>query len=323
METKRLEVFVEVVNAGGFRAAAGRLYLSQPAISQQIARLEQEIGVQLLDRSVRPTRVTAAGREFYGRCLRVLEGMRSVEALFEDAAAVRFGRVRIGLDRSLMHGDLPGVIRAFRERYPSAEVELRTVASGLLGEELESGRIDLGIGLSLGVTGRATSQRLSSEPLLLCLPARHPLTEYSDVSFVDLRNEAIILRPREEEPENHDAVIVACMAAGFSPRGVALPGSYLDHVGFTAGGYGLSLIPRSLAQLSLSTVRYLPFAREEAAAITAISWVPDRLDGVSSLLLRHCVEHFGGAVELPEPAQPSVAATAGGRPAREGQAELA
>ena len=289
METRRLEAFVALVDAGGFRQAADELFITQPALSQQIARLEKDVGVQLIDRTTRPITTTEAGREFYFRCRCVLDAMREVLQLLSDARDAQFGRVRVGIVPAMLFGSPASAVRSFQERFPEAEVGLRSIATSKLIEELEQGSVDVAILLTRPSLKDLSSVDLFSEDYMVCLPSGHPLEGQVEVSFAQLRDERLIQGIRSANPMGFDSVVSACMSAGFSPNSIDAYGSYLDHAGLVSAGMGVSFAPESVAHLRPNGVSYHKLVNPSASMTTSISWYPRRLDSVGRAFVDHCI----------------------------------
>lgn len=289
METRRLEIFVALVEAGGFKQAADSLFLTQPALSQHISRLEKDIGVTLIDRSLRPIGPTEAGREFYFRCRRVLDAMQDITQLLDDERSLEFGRVRVGIVPVMLFSEPARLVRSFIQAHPAVNITVRSIATALLVDELEQGSIDVGILLTQPNLKDLTSVELFSEEYLVCLPAGHPLAAQQEVSFAQLRSERILQGPRVANPEGYDAVVAACMRAGFSPRSVEAVGSYLDHAALVSAGIGVSFIPRSLSDIQLHDVVYRPLVDPSVGLTSSVSWYQRRLDSVGRSFVRHCI----------------------------------
>ncbi len=301
METRRLEMFVTLVDAQSFRTAAEQLFITQPALSQQIIRLENDVGMQLIDRSTRPFSVTAAGREFYLRCQQILEHVHGLEELMLRTRSGRLGRVRLGMARSLMYGHLPSVIKEYRDQQDAVEISISYNTTVEIVDSLESGRLDLAILLTAPGLAKLETVELYREPYLLAVPDDHRLASADVVRIDELRGEQIITIPRHTAPENHDALVVACMRAGFSPRGPIASGSYLDHIGMVSAGSGISFVPRSVTNLSMPNVVFRPLERPGVDAVVSLCWYPDRVDAVSNRL----VEHLRAAYDAdPDPQRP-------------------
>lgn len=289
METRRLEVFVTLIDAGGFKQAADALFITQPALSQQISRLEKDVGVTLVDRSMRPIAPTEAGREFYFRCRRVLDAMQDIDGLLDEDRSLALGRVRVGVVPAMMFSHPARVLRGFRRRYPNANVTVRSMATSVLIEELEQGSIDVAILLTEPDLKDLSSHTLHAEPYLVTLPEDHPLAAQDEVSFEQLRGERILQGPRVANPEGWDAVIAACMRAGFSPRQGEAFGSYLDQAAMVSAGQGVAFIPSSLTDIPVHDVVYRPLVNPTVELRSAVSWYERRLDSVGRALVRHCI----------------------------------
>jgi len=285
-------MFVTLVDAGSFRSAAEQLFISQPALSQQINRLETDLGLQLIDRSQRPVRLTAAGREFHIRCRDVLDQVTEIESLMSAVKDGTVGRVRLGLASALMYGHVPSAVKVFREAFPRVEVEISNRVTTQVQEELEEGRLDVAILFTRSSMKGLTSRRLYSEPYRVALPIDHPLAGEECVTFSQLREESVIMIPRHAAPENHDALIVACMQADFSPRGPVVAGSYLDHVALTSAGFGVSFVPESLTRLRLDNVVYKPIGAPTVEATISISWFQDRANFAARAFVEHFLVHY-------------------------------
>lgn len=289
METRRLEAFVALVDAGGFRQAADELFITQPALSQQIARLEKDVGVQLIDRTTRPITTTEAGREFYFRCRNVLDSMREVSQLLSDARDAQFGRVRIGIVPAMLFASPARAVRTFQERFPEAEVSLRSIATGTLIEELEQGSVDVAVLLTRPTLKDLSTVDLFSDDYMVCLPSGHRLGGQDEVSFAELRDERFIQGIRAANRMGFDSVVSACMSAGFSPNSVEAFGSYLDHAGLVSAGMGVSFAPQSFAHLRPNGVSYHKLVNPSASMTATISWYPRRLDSVGRAFVDHCI----------------------------------
>lgn len=139
-----LEVFIAVATVGSFRAAAQRMGLSQPAVSQRIQRLEAQIGLSLFTRSTRRVELTDAGRRLQERGERMVHDLQRTLKELRDEAGVRAGRVSFGVSQSLMAPyAIPSVMVRFIQEYPGVRLNLVDVAWNAVLAQLTDGRIDL------------------------------------------------------------------------------------------------------------------------------------------------------------------------------------
>lgn len=289
METRRLEIFVALVDAGGFKQAAASLFITPPALSQQISRLEKDVGVALIDRTMRPIVPTEAGREFYFRCRRVLEAMQHITQLLDDERSHEFGRVRVGIVPAMMYSTPAKAVRRFIREHPAANVQVRSIATSLLIDELEQGSIDVAVLLTQPDMKDLSSTTLFSEEYLACLPVDHALADQEEISFAELRNERILQGPRVANPAGYDAVVTACMRAGFSPRTLEVMGSYMDHAAMVSAGMGVGFMPESLSDIHPHDVVYRRLVNPSVGLTASISWFERRLDSVGRAFVRHCI----------------------------------
>jgi DNA-binding transcriptional LysR family regulator len=143
----KLEVFNMVVQAGSFSAAAERLFLSQPAVSQHVQALESSLGVQLFERGPRGVRLTASGEILYDYTRCILSLLSEAESAVTNVSQLNSGQIRIGATPGVGSYVLPGWIQAFRMRYPKLTVSLLTdvtarVVAALLNHTLDAGFIE-------------------------------------------------------------------------------------------------------------------------------------------------------------------------------------
>src|SRR4029079_4707025 len=179
MELRQLRSFVAVAEELHFRRAADRLHLAQPSVSQQIRKLEAELGVPLFDRNRRGAALTPAGKVF-------LAEARDLRARAEHAAAVaratgsgRHGRLRMSLTRSLTGGIAGAIVDAYRARYPEGELVLGVGTTMLHAEQLHAGEIDVGFVRPPLEDSGLEELRLAREPMVCGLPRGPRLREGS------------------------------------------------------------------------------------------------------------------------------------------------
>lgn len=179
MEFRQLEIFIAVVDAGSLTAAAARCHLSQPAVTQQIHALEEDVGEPLLIRRPRGVEPTAAGAGFAEHARRLLAERDRVRDAFSDRGRLRAGRVCFGIIPTIAPYLLPEWLGPFRERYPGIRIEISESRTGGLVSELVEGRIDFAILSDVPEAERRKGslryRELFREPLLLAAPEKHPL----------------------------------------------------------------------------------------------------------------------------------------------------
>ncbi|WAL68761.1 LysR family transcriptional regulator [Amycolatopsis cynarae] len=259
MELRALRYFVTVAEELHFGRAAERLGIVQPAVSQQIARLERELGVRLLDRSPRTVRLTEAGRRVLGSAREALAAAERVRT----AANKPGHRVRIGTTPGLGHR-LERGIDALREHNPSFEVVLVELPVGARIEALRNGELDLA--LARGQVSAAGLRIVPawSEPLRVLLSAHHPAATRDVIGLAELEACPLRIPSRDCDAPLHDAVITALHEAGLRPR-FGRPTGTIENTLIELGTdpRSWSILPADLIPRALSArVHAIPVAPE-------------------------------------------------------------
>jgi DNA-binding transcriptional LysR family regulator len=192
MELRQLTSFVAVAEELHFRRAAERLHLAQPSVSQQIRRLESELGVELFERDRRGAALTAAGEALLPEAREVLARADEAAAVARSTGIGERGRLRLSLTRSLTGGVAGAIVDAYRARYPDVELELALGTTMLHVEQLLEGVIDVGFVRPPLEHPALEELVLGREPMVCVLPSGHPLTKRTTVRPRDLDGEPLV-----------------------------------------------------------------------------------------------------------------------------------
>jgi DNA-binding transcriptional LysR family regulator len=244
----RLRALRAVAEYRSFSRAAEALGYTQSAVSQQIAALEHEVALTLLNRGVRPVALTDAGRLLAGHIEPVLEHLATAEAQLDAIRGLRAGRMRLAAFGSAYATFLPTAIARFRVRHPDVQVELVEAEPDVSLPSLRTGEVDIAIVYRFENADGDADDRLEAAHLLddehrAVLPDRHRLARRKAVSVVDLAEEAWIV-PRHDGPARgyRDGLERLCADAGFAPR-IAFETDDLQAVqAFVAAGLGIALM---------------------------------------------------------------------------------
>lgn len=296
METRRLEYFAVLIAERNFSRAASRLNITQSALSQQIQRLESDVGAQLIDRSIVPFELTAAGQLLLDHTRPLLENMKRIDALATDVKSGKVGRLRIGFVPSLLYSQLPSTVRAFRKRTPGTEIHLHMAPTDELAPMLRNEQIDVAFLYTRPPSSSGLNYtELYREPYVVVLPDDHPLAHRPDVSLAQLSQETILLSPRRHAAEAHDAILGACIASGFSAHDITIENSsYSDQIGFVAAGMGISLLPQRLSDhLQVPGIAYLPLAAPKLESRVLLVINPNMDDRIRNRFIQHCRREYG------------------------------
>ncbi|MFE9452365.1 LysR family transcriptional regulator [Streptomyces sp. NPDC006739] len=266
MELRQLTYFVAVAEELHFGRAAERLHIVQSAVSQQIQRLERELGAALFDRSPRRVRLTAAGERLLPEARAVLTAAEKARAAVAAPAVLRIG-TSTGLG-----AHLDRVLAAFAERAPDVPVELVSLPVAERLGSVAGGRLDAAFVRSADAPPGVRILPLWPDPLVAALPAAHPLAARPEIDLADLAALPLALTPRRTNPALVDLVVGACHQAGFEPVPGPFTGSLQDTLA-TIGARPLwTVVYASHARvLHTPKVAYLPFRAPGLALSTGLA----------------------------------------------------
>jgi len=225
MELRALRYFVTVADELHFGRAAERLHIAQPAVSQQVARLERELGVRLLDRSPRRVELTSAGQRVLDAARRTLAAAEQVRAAAGQATTtVRIGAAA-GLTARLERG-----IDALRERAPEFDVALVDLPVEAQLNALRQGELDLVLARGLGSAPGLVVLPAWTEPLLAVVSRHHPAADLAAVSLAELADDTLRFPARKHDPPLYEAVTGVLRDAGVCPKTSRPTGTIQDTV---------------------------------------------------------------------------------------------
>jgi DNA-binding transcriptional LysR family regulator len=246
LDPRRLRVLREVATRGSFSAAAAALAFTQPAVSQQIAALERETGTTLIERGVRPVRLTDAGRALMVHAEAVLAHLDEAQQELGEIAGLRRGRLRLASFPTAIATIVPHAVALFARRHP--DVDLTVVDDHQQGLIPRLARWELDLALIYDHEAlpepevRLDRTHLLDDPFDLLVPEGHPLARRSSVALKELADETWI----GGTPDGAYARIVlhSCRVAGFAPRVVFGSDDYNAVQAFVAVGLGVAILPR-------------------------------------------------------------------------------
>jgi LysR family transcriptional regulator, transcription activator of glutamate synthase operon len=272
MEFRQLRAAVMVANRLSFTAAAEELSVAQPALSQQIAALEGELGVRLFDRTNRRVTVTEAGRAFVTAAERVLADLSALRQEMTAFAGGLRGRVVLGTYQSFAEYTLPKLLGRFHAEHPGIEVALREGFADELLLGLRDGSLDVFIGqlhdASVPVEGLRSEDLYDDEVVAITAP-QHPLASRAHISIGELRDEAwVIFRPGSSI--THRLMRLA-KEAGFAPRVLFESADSLTIRALVAEGLGIAVYPRLLANMPGPNIALISFAPREMRTMSLVT----------------------------------------------------
>jgi DNA-binding transcriptional LysR family regulator len=312
MELRHLRYFVAVAEALNFTRAAAQLGINQPPLSAQIRQLETELGTQLFRRRARGVELTDAGKLLLEEARVILKQVEKATTGVRRRGRGETGRLILGSSGGVyFHPLIPSIIREYGKRYP--DIVLNSLASNtaLLVARLRAGQFDAAfIRPPIDDTEGLSVEPLVDEPAVMVLPVGHPLCRSKSAPLSALAQETFVMIGRELNPAYYDAVIMACLAAGFRPRlGPPAP-QLLPIIPMVAAGLGVSIVPQSVAGILPGAVVYLPIKGNAPRAMIGLAYQRgDRSAAVRNFIAaaRSVMERQGAAVVVKRPGVPGAA----------------
>lgn len=259
MEIRHLRYFLAVVEQRGFTRAADYLGVSQPPLSRQIRDLEIELGVDLFERGTRPVQLTEAGRLLLEQAAPVVAALDQIKPTMKRWKQARRPRFAVGVVGSILHGDMPAMIRRFRAMMPEIEVELVEMITLEQVAALKTGRIDAGLGRVAIDDPAIVREVLLEEPLMVAIPADSELAAASDaLPITALEGERLILYPSQPRPSYADQVLAMLTRNAVVPSFTREVREVQTALGLVAIGEGVAIVPEALSQTRHGSIVYRP-----------------------------------------------------------------
>ena len=297
MELHQLRYFVAVAQAGNFSRAAERCHVSQPSLSQQILKLERQLGQPLFSRLGRRAVLTDAGRLLLDRAMTILANVDDAERRLRTSDPLHGGRLAIGAIPTIAPFVLPPTLQTFIKRCPEVELTVREDVTSQLIPAVVEGELDLAIVALPIVDEHLEAEPLLTEALLLTVPPKHPLARRRRVTVADLVGERFILLG-----EMHclgEQVLNFCRAHECQPQ-IACRSAQIGTIqSLIALGQGISLLPEVARSSDRShKLVYRELAQDEPRRTLAVVWHKHRYRSPLA-------EHFLAAVRQWASLQPA------------------
>jgi LysR family hydrogen peroxide-inducible transcriptional activator len=274
MELVQLRTFLKIAEHGSFSRAAEEIGVSQPALSQQVARLEAELGRPVFDRSGRSVRLTEAGRLLRRRAEQLLALADDTRRELVDDG--RAGRVVVAAIPTIAPFLLPPVLRSYRRDHPGATVQVDEEVTEALLRRCQRGELDVGVlALPADAPPGLAVEPLFEEELVLALPAGHPLAGHDAVPLDAVRGEPFVLLG-----EGHclsDQIRSFCQQRAVQPVATGRTGQLATVQELVALGHGVSFVPEMARRVDASPHRvYRSLSGDRPRRTIAACWNPDR-----------------------------------------------
>lgn len=280
MELRHLRYFIAVAEELNFSRAAGRVYLSQPALSQQIRKLEEELGEPLFRRTKRQVELTEAGQTLLDGTRDALVQIDQSVRTVRETSGAESSRLRVGFPEYVNHTPLADLLQTYQRRRPEVELEqheLLTLQQTLQQiSELRRGTLDVGFLLLPVEDDSLELEHALQLELLAALPREHPLARYPEIPMSALAEEPLILFSRRFHPGCYDYVVGCCKRAGFKPNIVQRnePQLYSGATTYrmVASGVGIGVVAPPLASTGTPGVVFRPLSEPTPVLNLAAAW---------------------------------------------------
>lgn len=258
MELRQLRSALALAEHRHFTRAAEELSIAQPALSQQIKALEDELHVRLFERSSRRVRLTDAGAAFVVEARRIIDDLERLRTSMHEYAGLVRGRVTVGAMQLFSETTLPHILGGFHREYPGIEIALREdVTQALLGD-LRTGALDVAIAniASEGEHPDLQIWSIRSDRLAIAMAPSHPLAVREAVRFEDLRDEPFVVY--SAGAGLREQVLATARLAGFTPRIAFESSDSWTLRALASEGLGITLLPRSFLETPGPAIAWVP-----------------------------------------------------------------
>jgi DNA-binding transcriptional LysR family regulator len=300
LEFRHLRYFQAVAEELSFTRAAERLHIAQPPLSLQIRQLEEDLGVQLIERAERPLRLTDAGKQLLKRASEILSSVQAAVNEVRRIGRGMTGKLSIGFAGSAMYNFLPNILNTYRDLYPEIDLSFIELLACQIKDALEAREIDVGFSRP-GIEARKKIEQrvLLEEPMVVAVPERHPFAAQTRVPVHALDAQNVVLYPRYPLPSITDLVLQRLEATGVHIVVVQEVTNLQTALGLTAAGVGITFVPAGVGQFRRAGVRFVQLDPAILTSPMTVVWLKDAtsaaLENFLTIVERHAPVDRRGA----------------------------
>jgi DNA-binding transcriptional LysR family regulator len=254
IDLNEMRSIVTLADYGNFGRAAAALFITQPALTKQVQKIEQTLGGPIFIRRPRQLTLTRAGEVLVDRARSLLLDAKSAVDLSRSAMKGEAGRLRIGFGLSSLAGGLPDLVHHFRRRFPAVQIVMREMSTPPQLEALANGTLDVGFVRLPIQDSRIDSLPLFSDRLVI---ATSRSAKRKGRGLASYAVDPFVLVSRTASASLHDHIIRTCNAAGFSPHVVQEVGELFTVLNFVRAGAGVALVPNSCKVMNVPRTQFL------------------------------------------------------------------
>ncbi|HWR45509.1 LysR family transcriptional regulator [Sporomusa sp.] len=308
MDIRQLEIFVCVAERLNFTEAAKHLYLTQSAVSLQIADLEKQLDVKLFARNSHSVQLTAAGQVFFKEAKFIITSSEEAIKRTRHTASGFAGTLKVGFLESHTKHFLPKLVKDFRSSYPKIKLLLTQLSWGDLNLALERSDLDIGLTMSVSLQNipKVVWQTLYQDVECFVMPYDHPLANQPQLDLAAVAREPFVVLNREVAPCPYDFTLRLCANRGFTPNIVERP--FLTEILLTLveSGEGIAILPYFTTKPYASPgLRFIKLEGDDAQVEMVASWKKTNRNPAIPLFLnkaKGAIQFFQNGMDLPQPA---------------------
>lgn len=248
MDLRHLKYFLAVAEELNIGRAAARLHISQPPLTRQIKALEDELGTALFIRTAKGVELTQAGEMFKEEAYNIRMLMEGAIDRVQRAGEGKIGRLDVGVFGSAIYDIIPRILQTFGERRPGVNIVIHTMNKSEQVEALLQRRINVAFNRMIRPVTGIGQELVATERLHVALPMTHALAQQEAISLRSLEGQPLVLFPNVGRPNFIDRVRELCEQQGFDPIIAQEVGDAVTGLALVARGFGLTLIPNSVAR---------------------------------------------------------------------------
>ena len=305
MDIRQLEIFVCVAERLNFTEAAKHLYLTQSAVSLQIADLEKQLDVKLFARNSHSVQLTEAGQVFLKDSKCIITASEEAIKRTRHTAAGFAGTLKVGFLESHTKHFLPKLVKDFRSSYPRIKLMLTQLNWGDLNLALEHSDVDIGLTMSVSLqnTPRVVWQTLYRDVECFVMPYNHPLANQPQLDLAATAREPFVVLNRDVAPCPYDFTLRLCSNRGFTPNIVERP--YLTEILLTLveSGEGIAILPYFTTKpYANPSLRFIKLEGDDAQVDMVASWKRTNRNPAIPLFLnkaKGAIQFFQNSMGLP------------------------
>ncbi|HEX2387653.1 MAG TPA: LysR family transcriptional regulator [Solirubrobacterales bacterium] len=267
VELRHLRYFLAVADELHFGRAAERVHVAQPAISQQIRRLEAEIGTELFHRNRREVRLAPAGEALRDYAVRAIDEVNDGVEAARRAARGEIGNLTVGFLETAASTIVPRAVRQFRAARPDVNLTLRELGVGAQIDDLQAGRLDVGIIRPPADADDLVFERIIDEELIAAVPSGHPLAARDQITARTVVDQPLVLLSREVVPGLYDQVLAIRQEESGSGAIAQEATSIQAVLGLVSAELGISVMPASVRSLSREGVEFVAIRSAHRSAL--------------------------------------------------------